>query len=240
MTLFRRIGNPLRDRSGPGGDASPGCRRVAVLLCIPAACLFFSTVWLVYIGWHTPSDGTRIGVDKYLPKCSLDLAELPVGWQILRKHPYEPYDRVLPGRALGGIKIAFEHRSPRPLSDGPTLLPDVWHEMLLLRSARVASSTYRRLRVGHNARFYLPMVEKDISQADITADEYRFGCSSWYVSTGGRKCRFRGRYDRLVSTIDASISHNQKALDAFVRIVETVDKQMVRCARDPNLPKLRG
>ena len=177
--------------------------------------------------------------DRYLRQCSLDLAEMPAGWRILRKHPYEPHDRVLPGRALGGITIVFEHRSPRPLIDGPTWLPNVWHEMLLLRSAGVPSFTFRTLRFGYNARFYLPMVEKDISQADITADEYRFGCSSWYVSTGGRKCRFRGRYDRLVSTIDASISHNKRALDAFVQIVETVDKQMAVCAMDPNLPKLR-
>ena len=212
------------------------CRVVAILLGVPAACLVGFTAWFVSSTWHTPSLETRRLAIAYLRQCSLDPAELPAGWMIKRKDPYGPYFDDLPGRALGGIRVLFESRSPRPLSDGPTLLPKVTHEMLLLRSSRVASSTFRRLPAGHSSRFYLPLVEKDISQAEIAADKYSFGCSSWYVSTGDRRCKFKGRYDRLTSIVDASISYDRKALDALVQFIEAVDTKMVACVRDTNLP----
>ena len=202
--------------------ARPPCLAAAVLLGIPTACLISAALWVILTSWRTPSVQTRIRVEADMPACSLEEADLPDGWQIRWVNSYDLYVRVLPGRALGGIRINFDPPKPR---DNVT----VYHDILLYRTPKGAASQFERLPISYSRSW----LEVDVTEANLSADEYRVVCANFVPDVGpgrgDKLCHSRARYDRFLSMFYAEVAPHDISMEEMVQALQAIDKRMLMC-----------
>lgn len=174
-----------------------------------------------------PSVQTRIRVEADLPACSLTESDLPGGWKIRSVSSYDLYERVLPGRALGGIILSFY--------PGETYFPiHSRHDILFYRTAEGAKSQYERHRFSYNPQFYQSWVEIDMTEAGLSADQYRVVCADYVPDPGGqgrgnKLCHAKARYDRFLSSVTARVSPRQMSMEEVLQTLQTIDKHMINC-----------
>ena len=202
------------------------CLAAAFFLGLPTVCLISAALWLILTTWHTPSVQTRIRVEADLSTCTLEEADLPNGWHIRSVESYDLYERVLPGRALGGIKVAFFSSGSRNYADG-------FHSILLYRTARGAESQFERHKFSYSSRFYKSWVEMDLKEASLSADESQVICAD-FVSEGGpgipsTLCLAKVRYDRFLSLLHARVSAAKMSTEEVVQTLQTTDRKMLQC-----------
>lgn len=158
-----------------------------------------------------------------LPSCSLSAENLSTGWELGSVASYDFYDRVLPGRALGGIRLIFTLRAPG-------VEKKALQGILLHRSSRAASSQFKRMTPSNSARFYHPMVETELPQANLAADDFQVECAYFKGPAARTKsCHFRARYDRLLSVVTSDVSLRQDGMDDMVHLLQAIDKRMIQC-----------
>ncbi len=177
--------------------------------------------------WRAPSIQTRKQVEADMPKCSLNSSELPDGWYRLWADSFVPYEKVLPGRALGGISTGFAHdntNAARPAS----------HSILFYRTNFHAAFAYRMHRLGiYNSRFYPTWEPLDLTQTNLSADEYHAACSEFMPDIGPGQgdytCRSKARYGQFVSRFDTAVSSRDMSVEEMIQLVQALDKHMLAC-----------
>ena len=206
--------------------ANPPCLAAAFFLGIPTVCLISAAFWVILPAWHTPSVQTRIRVEADLSACALEEADLPNGWHIRSVSPYDLYERVLPGRALGGIRMWFDPHEP-----GDDVV--VTHDILLYRTPKGASSQFENLPISHNSRFYKSWMEVDLKETNLSADEYRIVCADFVPDIGpgrgDKSCYARVRYDRILSVFKAEVAPHDISIEEMLQVLQAIDRRMLMC-----------
>ena len=203
-------------------NARLSCLVVAVLA---ATGLVVVILWLLVVVWQPPSVQTRIRVEADLPACSLNESDLPDGWKIHKVSSYDSYQRVLPGRALGGIRVVFN-------PGGSQIFTNSHHGILLYRSAKEAESQFERKTVSYSSQFYKSWVEIDVSQAGLSADQSRLACAEFVSDTRpgeSKLCLAEARYDRFLSFFVARVSPRKMSMAEVVQTLQAIDIQMLKC-----------
>ena len=203
-------------------NARWSCLVVAVLA---ATGLVVVILWLLVVVWQPPSVQTRIRVEADLPACSLNESDLPDGWKIRNVSSYDSYQRVLPGRALGGIRAGF-------YPGGSQIFTHSGHGILLYRTAKEAESQFERQIVSYSSQFYKSWVEIDVSEAGLSADQYRLVCAEFVSDTRpgeDKLCLAKARYDRFLSLLDAGVSPRKMSMAEVVQTLQAIDKHMLKC-----------
>ena len=182
--------------------------------------------WLIFKASQPPSVQTRIRVEADLPACSLTESDLPSGWEIRSVSSYDLYERVLPGRALGGIRLAF-------YPGGSQFYIHSIHEILLYRTVEGAKSRFERHKFSYNPQFYQSWVEIDVTEAGFSADQFRVVCADYVEDTGlgrgDKLCHAKARYDRFLSLLSARVSPRQMSMAEVMQTLQTIDKHMIKC-----------
>ena len=200
------------------------CLIVGVLCGLVTACplafIFQNEIW------EPPSVQTRKQVEAGLKECLLDASELPSGWHRLWPMPTAPYEKVLHGRALGSIMLGFFHH--RSNVDMPAR-----QEILFYRSAYHAAYAYRRLRIGFISRGKNTWPPLDLTQANLSADEYRAKCSAFVPDIGqgrgDKTCEAKARHGRFVSVFTTDVSSIDMSVEEMIQTLQAIDRNMLRC-----------
>jgi len=208
-------------------NARPSCLATAVFLGLPTTCVIFAALWVIVTSWRTPSVQTRILIEADMHACSPGEAELPDGWQVSSVNSYDLYERVLPGRALGGIRIRFDPR-------GPQGNVAVLHEILFYRTSKEAASQFDRLPISYSSKYYRSWTDIDVTKANLSADEYRVVCAAFepegLSGSEDKVCHSRFRYGRFLSVFDAEIAPHDISMSEMIRALQAIDKRMLICA----------
>ena len=194
-----------------------------LLIACPFAFIFQNEIW------EPPSVQTRKQVEAGLKECLLDASELPSGWHRLWPMPAAPYEKGLHGQALGSIMLGFFHHQSDV--DMPAN-----QEILFYRSAYRAASAYRRLQTGYTTRGKSTWPPLDLTQANLSANEYEARCSDFMVDRGpgrGLKvCATKARYGRFISVFTTDVSSIDMTVEEMIQVLQAIDRRMLQCV-DP-------
>ena len=219
---MRKVGPPLLNKWRP--TAKSGCLVVVAFLGLLTACLV-AAIWEMRT-WPTPSNQTRMRVEPDMRACTLDASELPDGWRKDAAVSYPPYQKFLPTGALGSISIPFSHnRSNDAMSAS--------HKIQLYRTPYQAAYRYKLRRIGYTSRWHRTWQPLDLTQANLSADEYRAACSDFVPDVGpgrgDKSCEVKARYGRFISVFDASVSPRDMSEEEMIRSLQAIDKHMLQC-----------
>ena len=208
------------------------CLFVAVFLGLLTACLV-AALWVLLMT-PTPSAQTRIRLEADMPACSLDASELPSGLLSLGGHPYLPYGKVLPSRALAGIRMDFLRR-------GSNAAVSAFHDILLYRTTFQAAFAFDQVKFRRNSKWYPTWLPLDISQANLSADEYRAACADFVpdgrgpfapgggLGRGDKTCQSKARYGRFLSLFNTFVLPREMSEEEMIQILKAIDKHMLTC-----------
>jgi len=207
-----------------------GRRRCAKIFCLAVVVPFTAglvavAIWIAIVIIRTPSDETRIQIAAGLIDCSMGKADLPVGWEISSISPhYDIYD--LPGPALGGIWIGM-----RPIESQFHAVAS--HQLFLYGTHRRAKVQFARFPLGSRVSWYGSWQPLDLTEASLSADEYRAACANHLPATGpspgNKRCAVKARYGRFITSLDTDISPRAMSMEEMIRVLQAIDVHMLQC-----------
>ncbi|RMH33046.1 MAG: hypothetical protein D6694_15785 [Gammaproteobacteria bacterium] len=171
-----------------------------------------------------PPEQARVQVQTDLQMCLLNVTDLPVGWQIASAPgPYDLPERILPGRALAGVRVTFLY---------PEFGARAFHELLLYNDPEQAAREFARQQPGvfYRSGRITPWEEPDIVYTNRSADRFRLACADF--ETGGkynRICAALAQYDRFLSAFDTWISPEYMTHEQLIQALQAIDRQMTQC-----------
>lgn len=203
-----------------------GCLGVFVFCGILSAC----PISLIFEAqmWEEPSIETRMKVNADLRSCTLKESELPNGWSKgwPMSLPLKGPDYPVPTGMIGGIFAPFSHQRPRTGMAAS-------HELQLYERTFRATYKYKIRRIGFLSRWHRTWVPLDLSQANLSADQYRAACSDFVPDRGPRRgekiCEAKARYGKFISVFDADVSPRDISVEEFIQVLQTIDKRMIQC-----------
>lgn len=197
-----------------------GCLAVFAFCGILTAC----PTALIFEGqmWEAPSIEIRMQVDANLSVCALDESELPNGWSPKLPQAFPPYQKPVPTGMLGGILIVYSNQED-----------SVWHELEFYERSYQAVYSYTMRRIVHLSRWHRTWVPLDLSQANLSADQYRAKCSDFLANggpaSGEKSCAVKARYGRFISAFRTYVSPRDMSMEEFVQVLQAIDRNMLQC-----------
>ena len=203
-----------------------GCLGVFVFCGILTACPI--AYFIEGQMWEAPSPETRMQVNADLRSCTLNESDLPIGWSKgwSSSLPLEGPEHPLPRGVLGGIFAGFSHHRSSAFMPAS-------HEVQFYNRTYRAVYKYKIRRIGFISRWQRTWVPLDLTQANLSADQYRAACSDFVPDTGpgrGDKiCEAKARYGRFVSVFSSDVSPRDMSMEDFIQVLQTIDKKMLQC-----------
>ena len=191
---------------------------IAVLMLLLTAC-----------GKSRPS---RARVEAEIRECLIDVSVLPHGWTVAEgPGPYDLPERVLPGRALGGVAVSFFQ---------PKFGARAFHRLFLYSSPRKSSQEFERQQ---QAEFFssgrlTPWVNPRISYTGSIADRLRMACADFEAVHDTRRhyCTAMAQYGALLSIFDTWSSPEYMSEEEFAHVLQAIDERMKWCL-DEKVPQ---
>ena len=202
-----------------------GCLGVFVFCGILSAC----PIAYIFEGqmWEAPSLETRMQVNTDLRSCMLKESELPNGWSkgLPMSLPLKGPDYPVPSGMLGGVFTIFSHQRPRTGMAS--------HELQLYERLDQAVYFYVVRRIGYISRWQRTWEPLDLSQANLSANQYRAKCSAFVPDTGpgrgDKLCEVKARYGRFVSVFSTRVSPWDMSMEEFIQVLQAIDRNMLQC-----------
>ena len=173
-----------------------------------------------------PSTETRMKVNAELRACTLNESELPNGWSKDWPTAFPLYVQPVPSGMLGGILIKFPHQ-------GSSARFSAVHEIQFYDRTLRAMYAYRTQRGFSNSRWHATWKPLDLTQANLSADEFRAACGDFAPDVGaGREdktCQVQARYGRFISVFTADISPRNMSEAEMVLFLQAIDRHMLQC-----------
>lgn len=72
----------------------------------------------------------------------------------------------------------------------------------------------------------------DLTQANLSANQYRAACSDFVSDIGhgrGVGCEVYARYGRIVSAFRTNVSPSYMSMEDFIQVLQTIDRHMLQC-----------
>ncbi len=205
------------------------CLLITAVCGILVACLLAVLVafWAIQ-SWESPSKETRIRVESAMRAClpAESTATLPDGWRRGATYPYPPYNKFTPPGAIGSISTIFSQQR----SDGKD---GAVHKLRFYGTTYQAIYNYKLSRIAFTSRWYPVLEPLDLTEVNLSADEYRAACSYFVPDQGPRRddraCEVQTRHGRLTSELRTDVSPQGLSLEDMIRLLEALDEQMERC-----------
>lgn len=200
-------------------------------LCVFVLCGIFTFCPTAYIFvgqmWEPPSLETRMKVNADLRSCTLKESEIPEKWNkdLTFDLPLKGPDTPIPIGIIGGIFAPFSHQSP---NTGWTAA----HELHLYERLDQTVYIYAIGRISFNSEWNRTWVPLDLSQANLSADQYRAACSDFELDGGpgrGGRCEAKIRYGKFLSMIYADVSPTDISVEEFIQALQAIDRNMLQC-----------
>lgn len=221
---MEKTGNHRRYRRRP--SARCGCLSVFVLSGILTACVI--AYYLQGIMWEPPLLENRMKVEAALYACTLKESELPDEWSKSwsASLPLEGRDAPVTSGMLGGIFASFAHRKPRTGTAAS-------HELHFYERLDQGVYFYVVRRIGFISRWQRTWVPLDLTQANLSADEYRAKCADFVPDIGqGRDektCETKARYGKFLSVFQADLSPSTISEEEYLQLLQIIDRKMLQC-----------
>ena len=161
-----------------------------------------------------------------LRACVLDESELPNGWSKGWPAALPRDGKPIPTGMLGGLFTPFSHQ-------GSSAGMPAFHELHFYERTFRAVYLYKIRRIGYLSRWQRTWLPLDLSQANLSADEYRAKCSDFVPDIGpGRgesSCETKARYGRFISVFHAEVSHWDMSMEEYIQVLQAFDRLMLQC-----------
>ena len=185
---------------------------------------------LVACGRSRPS---RARVEAEIQECLIDVSVLPYGWVVAEgPGPYDLPERVLPGRALGGVLVAFFQ---------PVLGARADHTLFIYPNKHEAKKEFERQmpNVFFSAGRLVPWVKINISSFRPAANQMEVRCTVIKGIKGTRIpiCTALAQYDTILSIFSTWSAPGYMSEEDFVHVLQAIDERMKWCL-DEKVPQL--
>ena len=201
-----------------------GCLGVFVFCGILSACPI-AAIWEGQT-WKEPSLESRLRVNADLRACVLDESELPNGWSKGWPAALPRDGKPIPTGMLGGLFTPFSHQ-------GSSAGMPAFHELHFYERTFRAVYLYKIRRIGYLSRWQRTWLPLDLSQANLSADEYRAKCSDFVPDQGpgqgDKSCETKARYGRFISVFHADVSPRDMSMEEYIQVLQAFDRLMLQC-----------
>ncbi len=171
---------------------------------------------------------SRSEVEDRIQECLIDVSVFPDGWTVASEpQPYDSPDRVLPGRAKGGVMAEF-HQSEYNAR--------AFQEVFLYANENKAAKEFVRQQPSYFSsagRLSEWTDQRIISDGDI-ANERRFACAYFEGSTNNQPihyCPMMARYGPFLTMFSTWQSPEYMSFEEMIRIVKAIDEDMGLCMK---------